>query len=487
MDFTSPTPAPIEPPAETGSRWGWLRSLFSGHRRSVSQTIPVAQITAESSQPSQLPPSLRRLPLYLYSLRRGCLFGDCFHNGDLLQLHRLRIASASLQDALRIILPKLVVACDKSPRAIPRVMSMPVNAPPRGEATQMVQGTFRSTRSHRRVHSGKLGKPRFSSSQSAASLPYVPSMPLIPSHCYSPSLSDLPLATSEMMWSLDSPTPQVSLPSHASLQSPSVASAEELLEAESAMFRQPAFSPTSPFHSPPPHSVETNQEEEEVRSILVEKEEKDDDDELVFIDDDENENENKNAVLEGNLQSHEHHENYENENENGDLAQSKYVGFVVEEEWGIPYYIERKLVHSLQEVDISQFSVLGPESVALLSDAVVVLDTEREIFVWVGADRVNQIETDPVYSGCISLALSLTQTRNPPSIIRVVYEYTSNARYVLCNLIPSHKDPIDIVVKSIPLLQNLTSQEVRAHMGKFLHTDDLSFREYMAKLYYRKA
>ena len=162
------------------------------------------------------------------------------------------------------------------------------------------------------------------------------------------------------------------------------------------------------------------------------------------------------------------------------------MGFVVEEEWGIPYYLERKIVHNLQEVDISQFSVLGPESVALLSEAVVVLDTEREIFVWVGADRVSRIETDPVYSGCISLALSLTQTRNPPSVIRVVYEYTSNARYVLCNLIPSHKDPVEIVVKSIPLLQDLTPQDLRIHMGKFLHTDDLSFREYMAKLYYRK-
>ena len=222
------------------------------------------------------------------------------------------------------------------------------------------------------------------------------------------------------------------------------------------MFQQPAFVSTFP----PP--IEIGQEGEGTQSILVEKGDEDEDEELVFIDDD---------------------EDYEN-NEN--VVPSKYMGFVVEEEWGIPYYLERKIVHNLQEVDISQFSVLGPESVALLSEAVVVLDTEREIFVWVGADRVSQIETDPVYSGCISLALSLTQTRNPPSVIRVVYEYTSNARYVLCNLIPSHKDPVEIVVKSIPLLQDLTPQDLRIHMGKFLHTDDLSFREYMAKLYYRK-
>ena len=375
---------------------------------------------------------------------------------------------------------------------------MPVYAPPRGEATQMVQGTFRSTRSHRRVHSGKLGKPRLSSSQSAVSFPCVPSMPLIPSHHYSPSLSDMPLATSEMVWSLDSPTPQISLPSHPSLQPPSITTAEELLEAESSMFRQSAFSSMSP-----PLSMDVGQKgDEETRSIRIEKdhEEEKEGEELVFFDDDEEEeekeekidmmdkmnnigNNNMDEMSEMNSQDQEQQDN----NENEDIIQSRYIGFIVEEEWGIPYYIERKIVHNLQEVDISQFSVLGPESVALLSEAVVVLDTEREIYVWVGADRISRIETDPIYNGCLSLALSLTQTRNPPSVIRVVYEYTSNARYVLCNLIPSHKDPVDIAVKSIPMLQNLAPQDLRAHMGKFLHTDDLSFREYMAKLYYRKA
>lgn len=81
-------------------------SFLDGHTRSASSVTP----SSESTPTSLLPPSLRRLPLYLYSLRRGCLFGDCFHNGDLLQLHRLRLASATLQDSLRIILPQLTIA-----------------------------------------------------------------------------------------------------------------------------------------------------------------------------------------------------------------------------------------------------------------------------------------------------------------------------------------------------------------------------------------
>ena len=43
---------------------------------------------------------------------------------------------------------------------------------------------------------------------------------------------------------------------------------------------------------------------------------------------------------------------------------------------------------------------------------------------------------------------------------------------------------MDVVVKSLPILQHLSPQLLRNHIAKFLHTDDMSFREYMAKIYH---
>ena len=88
-----------------------------------------------------------------------------------------------------------------------------------------------------------------------------------------------------------------------------------------------------------------------------------------------------------------------------------------------------------------------------------------------------------MFSHCLSVALSITQERNPPSVIRVVRENTSNSRFVLCNLIPSHKDPMDIAMKSLTVLSTVPVELLKEHVGKFLYTDDMSFREYMTKIY----
>ena len=160
-----------------------------------------------------------------------------------------------------------------------------------------------------------------------------------------------------------------------------------------------------------------------------------------------------------------------------------YAAFVAEEVGeGSEYYMPSQWLQCTPSSAQPLYSVLSPESLALLSDAVVVLDTQREIFIWVGSERVDSKEDD-VFSHCLSVALSITQERNPPSVIRVVRENTSNSRFVLCNLIPSHKDPMDIAMKSLTVLSTVPVELLKEHVGKFLYTDDMSFREYMTKIY----
>ena len=160
-----------------------------------------------------------------------------------------------------------------------------------------------------------------------------------------------------------------------------------------------------------------------------------------------------------------------------------YVSFVAEEDMiGSEYYLHKQWLHcSPSDID-PLYSIHSPETITLLSDSVVVLDTEREIFIWIGGSRA-VLKEDDVFNHCLSLALSLTKERNPPSIIRVVREYSSNSRFVLCNLIPSHKDPMDVATKTISVFSAYSPMYLKDHFAKFMHTDDMSFREYMAMIY----
>ena len=165
----------------------------------------------------------------------------------------------------------------------------------------------------------------------------------------------------------------------------------------------------------------------------------------------------------------------------------EYVMFVAEDSaGGFPYFMKKSMTGGSPAAPIHpEFTVLPPETLALMSDSIVVLDTEREIFIWIGAERQDK-NADPLYDLCVSLALSMNQERFPPSIIRVVREGSSSARFVLSNLIPSHKDPIETSYLSLPFLTTLPPEYLRQHCNKFLRTDDMSFREYMVKIYHFK-
>lgn len=389
VEDTSVTPEP--PVLQSG--WSHLLSfilhpsfsLFSSFlSRSPSSVLHSRSSSSTNFNQSKLPPSLRNLPLFLYYLRRGCLFGDCFHNGDLLQLHRLLIASASLKDSIRLILPRLIVARDKKQEAILTHSShSSVASPP--PLTHVKRGSGDLIRYHRRGNSHLT---------SVASLPVL-------NHPYGSVSHDI---TSEV-----------------------VEEEEMLLQHLQEVIRK---------------------EESDCKEIKKYR--------------------NTNTEIK------------KREEEKVD----DYIAFVAEDdEIGNEYYLESRWLQNSPSANQPEFTILSPETVALLSDSVVVLDTEREILIWIGHDRMN-MKNDDVFNHCLSLALSLTQERNPPSVIRVVTEYSSNSRFVLCNLIPSHKDPMDITIKSLPILKNYSISFLKEHYTKFLYTDDMSFREYMTMIYH---
>jgi len=350
--FTETTP--ILPDETPHSFWTWIRSLFSQPIKSAAGSFAIGG----------LPRSLRHLPLLLFALRRGSLLGDGFRGEELIQLRRLRLAAASLQDSLRILLPRVIVALQRNAPPLTRINSMPLCAPPRDET---------------------VGERRFG--DETVGLTYTASMPQIATYAMTQTMTQ----------------------------------------------------------TMSPRKEETVGEE---NGEIVE--------ETESFSDSESET-----------------------NESG----FKVTGFLPEDGGEMPFYLESRLVTHLATRPLPEFHMVPAETLALLSNAVVVVDTLREIFIWVGAQH-GSIENDPVYGGGVSLALSLAQHRSPPSAIRVVFENSSSARFVLCCLIPSHKDPLEVAAKTISPLQTLSPQALRDHVSKFFYTDDMSFREYMTKLYH---
>ena len=56
------------------------------------------------------------------------------------------------------------------------------------------------------------------------------------------------------------------------------------------------------------------------------------------------------------------------------------------------------------------------------------------------------------------------------------------ARWLACRLIPSHKDSAEQQLVSFPLLKELSEPDRRVLLGKFHHTDDLSYSQYWEQI-----
>jgi hypothetical protein len=120
------------------------------------------------------------------------------------------------------------------------------------------------------------------------------------------------------------------------------------------------------------------------------------------------------------------------------------------------------------------------EDLALQSKHILILDHHTDIFIWSGLDMAGP-EFDLLRQRCIHYAIDISMQRYPQPHIRVFTEGDSNARWLECRLIPSHKDPIEEQLKSFPQLREL-SQERQRLLSKFHRTDEMSFYQYYRTL-----
>jgi hypothetical protein len=117
-------------------------------------------------------------------------------------------------------------------------------------------------------------------------------------------------------------------------------------------------------------------------------------------------------------------------------------------------------------------------SLALQSDAVLLIDCGTEIFVWSGADTDGS-SGDARRGRAALLAADAAATRHPLASVTCVSERDSMARLVVARLEPLHHDGPAVQLARFPSLASLASEdERRALSAKFVKSDILSFHQW---------
>lgn len=124
-----------------------------------------------------------------------------------------------------------------------------------------------------------------------------------------------------------------------------------------------------------------------------------------------------------------------------------------------------------------QFEELPPETLALQSGRVLMLDHHTHVFVWSGR-AVTGPEFDVYRDACRDRAAEESRLRVPCPEVLFFAEGESAARWLECRLNPSHRDPEAEQLRGFPQLLGLGADELAALRAKFLPTDDASEREW---------
>lgn len=133
------------------------------------------------------------------------------------------------------------------------------------------------------------------------------------------------------------------------------------------------------------------------------------------------------------------------------------------------------------ENDVIEFKQIPCETLALHPKSILYFNCFSEIQIWIGRE-IDYTKYRDVIDKCIASALSLDYQYPYPSIY-VFHEGTSLSRRLLCNLIPSHKDPIELQKLSFDYINKMTDIEYRMFMSKLLRTNEYSYREYLYKIF----
>lgn len=111
------------------------------------------------------------------------------------------------------------------------------------------------------------------------------------------------------------------------------------------------------------------------------------------------------------------------------------------------------------------------EDLMLQSDLVLFLDRHTDIFVWIGRS-VSASVAAKLQEACLVRAAS-ERHRFPAPLVQVFSEGSSMARWLLCALIPSHKDSREAQMALVPRLAQLDPAVYTQLVTKFHHTDDI--------------
>jgi len=131
------------------------------------------------------------------------------------------------------------------------------------------------------------------------------------------------------------------------------------------------------------------------------------------------------------------------------------------------------------------FTQLPAVDLAMLSDAVLVLDHATEIFIWTGLERVEGTSEGPsaeVQGEVDAFVETLCQERFPYPVIRSFKEGSSMSRYLTCRLEPLHKEGTSQQEARFPALCLLDPKKREKLQQKLANTEELSFGEWMCKI-----
>ncbi|CAM9148905.1 unnamed protein product, partial [Ectocarpus sp. 12 AP-2014] len=123
------------------------------------------------------------------------------------------------------------------------------------------------------------------------------------------------------------------------------------------------------------------------------------------------------------------------------------------------------------------FSRVPVETLAMLADRVLVLDTHDRVFVWSGS-AVCGPEFEAVREACRGVFAGEAGARFPYAPVVFLKDGTSWSRYLTSRLIPSHKDPVEDQLRGFPNLAGVPEAEVEQLRAKLPPTDDESYREF---------
>ncbi|CAM9391491.1 unnamed protein product [Ectocarpus fasciculatus] len=123
------------------------------------------------------------------------------------------------------------------------------------------------------------------------------------------------------------------------------------------------------------------------------------------------------------------------------------------------------------------FARVPVETLAMLADRVLVLDTHDRVFVWSGS-AVCGPEFEAVREACMGVFAGEAGSRFPYAPVVFLKDGTSWSRYLTSRLIPSHKDPVEEQLRGFPILAGVPEAEVEQLRAKLPPTDDESYREF---------